>query len=87
MTDDTYTIEIEGQRYGPGSALEILRAMKESPWEADPPENGEYFDWLVGQAERLTGTALRADGETTEERARCLLESMIAAGLARRVAS
>jgi len=87
MSEDRYTIELGGERYGPGTALEVLRAMKTSPWEETPPSNGEYLDWLVTQAKRLTGVNLNVHGTTLEERARCLLDEMLRAGLAQRVGS
>lgn len=86
MSKDRYTIELGGERYS-GTALEVLRAMKESPWEETPPSNGEYFTWLVAQAKRLTGVNLEAHGATLEEQARCLLDGMLKAGLASRAGS
>jgi len=82
---ECYTISMSGRAYGPGTALEVIQALKRSPWEDSPPTDDQYIDWLVTQAERLTGTRLEVSGQTTEERARCLLDGMLDAGLAVRI--
>jgi hypothetical protein len=67
-----------------GTALQIVKAMQDIAFGVEQMTPDQYIDWVVANAQRFEEVELRVAGETTEERARSLVEEMLAKGLAAR---
>ena len=65
-----------------GTALQIVKAMQDIAFGVEQMTLDQYIDWVVDNARRFEEVELEAAGETTEERAKALVEEMIAKGLA-----
>lgn len=67
-----------------GTALQIVKAMQDIAFGVEQMTPDQYIDWVVANALRFETVELRVTGETTEERAKALVEAMIESGLAER---
>ena len=67
-----------------GTALQIVKAMQDIAFGVEQMTPDQYIEWVVQNARRFEEVDLRVAGETTEERARSLVEEMLAKGLAAR---
>jgi hypothetical protein len=65
-----------------GTALQIVKAMQDIAFGVEQMTLDQYIDWVVDNAGRFEEVELKADGETTEKRAKALVEEMLRAGLA-----
>ncbi|MDP9149732.1 MAG: hypothetical protein M3O36_07315 [Myxococcota bacterium] len=65
-----------------GTALQIVKAMQDIAFGVERMTLDQYIDWVVDNARRFEEVELKADGPTTEERAKALVEEMVANGLA-----
>jgi hypothetical protein len=65
-----------------GTALQIVKAMQDIAFGVEQMTPDQYIEWVVQNARRFEEVELRVAGETTEERARSLVEEMLAKGLA-----
>jgi hypothetical protein len=78
-------VEIDGRVLEGERAIDVVRAMREeaSPWQ----QEGSLSQYIVGVADRLRifGHAVHARGDCEEDRARALLDGMLACGFARRL--
>ena len=66
-----------------GTPLQIVQAMKAIAFGVEGMTIDEYIDWVVGNTRRFEGVELKLSGGTTDERARSLVELMIAKALVR----
>jgi hypothetical protein len=66
-----------------GTALQIVKAMQDIAFGVEQMTLDEYIDWVVQNAQRFEEVELKVAGETTEERAKALVEAMGSNGLAR----
>jgi hypothetical protein len=66
-----------------GTALQIVKAMQDIAFGVDQMTVDQYIDWVVQNARRFEEVELAISGETTEERAKSLVNEMVAKGLAR----
>ena len=67
-----------------GTALQIVKAMQDIAFGVEQMTLDQYIDWVVDNARRFEEVELKAEGPTTEERAKALVEEMLAKGLAGR---
>jgi hypothetical protein len=67
-----------------GTALQIVKAMQDIAFGVEQMTLDQYIDWVVENARRFEAVDLNPAGETTEERAKALVDEMIAKGLAAR---
>lgn len=67
-----------------GTALQIVKAMQDIAFGVEQMTLDQYIDWVVDNARRFEEVDLKPAGETTEARARTLVEEMVAKGLAAR---
>ena len=67
-----------------GTALQIVKAMQDIAFGVEQMTLDQYIDWVVENARRFEEVELAAKGATTEERAKALVEEMVAKGLASR---
>jgi hypothetical protein len=67
-----------------GTALQIVKAMQDIAFGVEQMTPDQYIDWVVANALRFETVELRVAGDTTEERAKALVEEMLAKGLAER---
>jgi hypothetical protein len=67
-----------------GTALQIVKAMQDIAFGVEQMTLDQYIAWVVENARRFEEVELKPDGETTEERAKALVEEMVAKGLAAR---
>lgn len=67
-----------------GTALQIVKAMQDIAFGVEEMTLDQYLDWVVDNARRFEGVELVVAGETTEERAKALVEEMVTKGLASR---
>jgi hypothetical protein len=67
-----------------GTALQIVKAMQDIAFGVEQMTVDQYIDWVVENARRFEEVELKPAGETTEERAKVLVEEMVAKGLASR---
>ena len=67
-----------------GTALQIVKAMQDIAFGVEQMTLDQYIDWVVDNARRFEEVDLAATGATTEERAKALVEEMIAKGLTQR---
>ena len=67
-----------------GTALQIVKAMQDIAFGVEQMTLDQYMDWVVQNAQRFEEVDLKVAGETTEERAKALVEEMLAKGLAAR---
>ena len=67
-----------------GTALQIVKAMQDIAFGVEQMTLDQYIDWVVDNARRFEEVELTGAGETTEERAKALIEQMVAKGLAAR---
>jgi hypothetical protein len=65
-----------------GTALQIVKAMQDIAFGVEQMTLDQYIDWVVDNARRFEALELTVAGETTEERAKALVEQMVAKGLA-----
>ncbi len=65
-----------------GTALQIVKAMQDIAFGVEQMTLDQYIDWVVDNARRFEEVELAVAGETTEERAKGLVNQMIAKGLA-----
>lgn len=65
-----------------GTALQIVKAMQDIAFGVEQMTLDQYIDWVVDNARRFEEVELAANGATTEERAKELIEEMVRAGLA-----
>ena len=68
-----------------GTALQIVKAMHDIAFGVEQMTLDQYIDWVVENARRFEEVELAAKGVTTEERAKALVDEMIAKGLAARL--
>ena len=67
-----------------GTALQIVKAMQDIAFGVERMTLDHYIDWVVQNARRFEVVELKVAGETTEDRAKALVEEMLAKGLATR---
>ena len=67
-----------------GTAMQIVQAMQDIAFGVEQMSLDQYIDWVVENARRFEEVELAATGATTEERAKALVEEMVARGLASR---
>ncbi|NOU32100.1 MAG: hypothetical protein HOO96_29705 [Polyangiaceae bacterium] len=67
-----------------GTALQIVKAMQDIAFGVEQMTLDQYIDWVVQNAQRFEEVELKVAGETTEDRAKALIEEMLAKGLAAR---
>ena len=67
-----------------GTALQIVKAMQDIAFGVEQMTADQYIEWVVQNARRFEEVELVVSGATTEERARSLVEEMLAKGLAAR---
>ena len=67
-----------------GTAMQIVQAMQDIAFGVEQMTLDQYIDWVVENARRFEEVELKPAGETTEERAKALVEQMLATGLASR---
>ncbi len=67
-----------------GTALQIVKAMQDIAFGVEQMTLDQYIDWVVENARRFEEVELKAEGATTEDRAKALVEEMVARGLAAR---
>ena len=67
-----------------GTALQIVKAMQDIAFGVERMTLDHYIDWVVQNARRFEEVELKVAGETTEDRAKALVEEMLAKGLATR---
>jgi hypothetical protein len=67
-----------------GIALQIVKAMQDIAFGVEQMTLDQYIDWVVQNAQRFEEVELKVAGETTEERAKALVDEMLAKGLAAR---
>jgi len=67
-----------------GTALQIVKAMQNIAFGVEQMTLNQYIDWVVDNARRFEEVELEATGETTEERAKTIVDEMVAKGLAAR---
>jgi hypothetical protein len=65
-----------------GTALQIVKAMQDIAFGVEQMTLDQYIDWVVDNARRFEEIELTVAGETTEARAKALVEQMVAKGLA-----
>jgi hypothetical protein len=65
-----------------GTALQIVKAMQDIAFGVEQMTLDEYIDWVVQNAQRFEEVELKVAGETTDERAKALIDEMLAKGLA-----
>jgi hypothetical protein len=65
-----------------GTALQIVKAMRDIAFGIEQMTLDQYIDWIVQNALRFEEVELVVSGATTEERAGSLVEEMLAKGLA-----
>ena len=65
-----------------GTALQIVKAMQDIAFGVEQMTLDQYIDWVVQNAQRFEEVELKVAGATTEERAKALVEEMLAKGLA-----
>jgi len=65
-----------------GTALQIVKAMQDIAFGVEQMTLDQYIDWVVQNAQRFEEVELKVAGETTEERAKALVDEMLAKGLA-----
>ncbi len=66
-----------------GTALQIVRAMQDIAFGVEQMTTDQYIDWVIDNARRFEDVELAVRGESTEERAKALVDEMLAKGLAR----
>ena len=67
-----------------GTALQIVKAMQDIAFGVEQMTLDQYIDWVVDNAQRFEEVELAVEGEATEERAKALVEEMVAKRLAQR---
>ncbi len=71
-------------RVSQGTALQIVKAMQDIAFGVEQMTLDQYIDWVVQNAQRFEEVELKVAGETTEERAKALVDEMLVKGLAAR---
>jgi hypothetical protein len=59
-----------------------VKAMQDIAFGVEQMTLDEYIDWVVQNAQRFEEVELKVAGETTDERAKALIDEMLAKGLA-----
>jgi len=77
-------IATRDERVFQGTALQIVRAMKELAFGVERMELAQYVDWVVANARKFEEVELEVKGETEEELAAALVAEMIRTGLTRK---
>jgi hypothetical protein len=67
-----------------GTAVQIVKAMQDIAFGVEQMSLDQYIDWVVQNARRFEDVELVVVGETAEERAKTLVDEMVAKGLAER---
>jgi hypothetical protein len=67
-----------------GTALQIVKAMQDIAFGVESMAIDQYIDWVVDNVRRFEGVELRVGDGSSDERAKALVDGMIAAGLAQR---
>ncbi len=67
-----------------GTAVQIVKAMQDIAFGVDQMTPDQYIDWVIENARRFEDVELKAEGATTDDRAKALVEEMVAKGLATR---
>lgn len=65
-----------------GTPKQIVQAMQDIAMPAQHLSLSEYMEWVAANALKWEAVELRHDGETDEERAKSLVDSMLEAELA-----
>jgi ribosomal protein S3 len=78
-------ITTRDERVFQGTALQIVRAMKELAFGVEYMDLAQYVDWVVGNARKFKEIELEVKGESDEELAAALVAEMIRTGLTRRM--
>jgi phage-related minor tail protein len=65
-----------------GTAVQIVKAMQDIAFGVEQMTLDQYIDWVAQNAQRFEEVELVVRGETTEDRARSLVDEMVAKGLA-----
>jgi len=65
-----------------GTALQIVKAMQDIAFGVEQMTVDQYIDWVIDNARRFEEVELQAAGGSTDERAKSLVEEMVAKGLA-----
>jgi len=74
-------IDIDGRRFQ-GTPLQILKQMQALSFGPEGQTVPEYIEWMSKNAEVLGYAPLKVTGETDEELASSLVETIIARGYA-----
>ena len=74
-------IEMRDDRRFQGTPVQIVQAMKNIAFGVEHLSLSEYIDWVAAQALKFEGVTLDVAGASAEEKARALVEAMIATGL------
>jgi gamma-glutamylcyclotransferase (GGCT)/AIG2-like uncharacterized protein YtfP len=82
--DEQMKIVMRDGRVFQGIALQIVKAMQDIAFGVEQMTLDQYIDWVVQNAQRFEEVELKVAGETTEERAKALVDEMLAKGLAAR---
>lgn len=64
-----------------GTPKQIVEAMQYVAFGQENRTLGEYIDWLVDQVQRLESTALKVEGDTDEDKAASLVQTILGSGL------
>ena len=67
-----------------GTPIQIVKAMQDIAFGVEDISLDGYIDWVVDNARRFEGVELKSSGATTEDRAKSLVEDMIAKALVQR---
>ena len=67
-----------------GTALQIVKAMQDIAFGVEQMTIDQYIGWVIDNARRFEDVELAMRGESTEERAKALVDEMLAKGLASR---
>ena len=67
-----------------GTAVQIVKAMQDIAFGVEQMTLDQYIDWVIDNARRFEEVELKAEGASTDERAKALVEQMVAKGLAAR---
>jgi len=68
-----------------GTPEQIVQTMHYLAFGQEERTLGEYIDWAVEQARRMTEVELHVRGETDAEKAASLIDEMLRTGLAERL--
>ena len=77
-------IRVQDGRVFEGTATQIVQSMKSIALGAPRMTLSEYVDWVAVRAGAIEGVELTIAGTSDDERCECLIERMLAQGIAER---